>query len=151
MVKNRSLQIQKPDGSTDVITIEKPVFRIGRADGNDLTIPEPSVSRSHAVINIEPNGPAVLSDLSSANGTLVNGATIEVPTTLASNDKISIGSFRMVFREEAPDTPFVIQSSGIELERLQQDPQLLLSGEEHTETGGSSSGRIEILYELGMT
>jgi adenylate cyclase len=150
-VKNRSLQIQKPDGSTDVITIEKPVFRIGRAEGNDLTIPEASVSRSHAVINIEPNGPAMLSDLNSANGTLVNGAAIEAPTPLSPNDSISIGSFRMIFRDEAPDTPFVIQSSGIELERLQQDPQLLLSGEDHTETGTGSSGGIEILYELGMT
>jgi adenylate cyclase len=148
---NRSFKIRKPDGSTDVITIEKPVFRIGRAEGNDLTIPEPGVSRWHAVINIEPNGPAMLSDLNSANGTLVNGVAIRAPTALSSNDNIAIGSFRITVREEAPDTPFVIQSSGIELEKLQQNPQLLLSGEDDTQSGTDSSGRIEILYELGMT
>jgi adenylate cyclase len=151
-VKNRSLQLQRPDGSTQIVAIEKPVFKIGRAEDNDLTLVDTarSVSRWHASIAVSPNGPATLSDLNSANGTSVNGRLIDSPVNLNANDVIAIGGFRITFKEESTDVPFVIQSADVGLEELQHDPQLLsLSGGKQLEPDAESHA-LELLYEMGM-
>lgn len=76
-----------------------PKFEItlGRHDHNDLVLPHPSVSRTHAAIKIR--GPSVtLEDLSSANGIFVNGRRSE-HHTIAIGDKIQIGPYEMEIRE----------------------------------------------------
>ena len=152
-LKNRSLQIKRPDGSTQVITIESPVFRIGRAEDNDLTLvdAERSVSRWHANLVIDQDGTAILTDLKSANGTRVNGQSIETSVNLSPNDLIAIGGFRITYREESTDDPFVIESAEIGVQELQRDPQLLsLSGGEPLQPNVEVRG-LELLYEVGMT
>ncbi|MDF1665247.1 MAG: FHA domain-containing protein [Planctomycetota bacterium] len=76
-----------------------PKFEItlGRHDHNDLVLPHPSVSRTHAAIKIR--GPSVtLEDLSSANGTFVNGRRSE-HHTVAIGDRVQIGPYEMEIRE----------------------------------------------------
>jgi adenylate cyclase len=152
-VKSRSLQIQRPDGSTQVIAIEKPVIKIGRAESNDVTLVDPdrSVSRWHATITSEADGPATLSDLKSANGTVVNGRPITGSVTLAANDAIVIGRFRIVFREESTNVPFVIQTAAIGLQELQRDPQLLSLSGANDVASPAEVRSLELLYEVGMT
>lgn len=65
-------------------------FRIGRAKTNDYPIANRNVSRFHAVFSASASG-VVLSDLSSLNGTMVNGARINTPVDISSGDVITIG------------------------------------------------------------
>jgi MoxR-like ATPase len=69
-------------------------FLIGRKDECDLQIPNPVVSSRHAVITPQ-GGQWMLTDLDSANGTLVNGQRIQGAVQLKHGDTIEIGGIRM--------------------------------------------------------
>ena len=64
---------------------------IGRAEGCDIFINDPMVSSKHARITPVPEG-AILEDLNSTNGTLLNGLKITIPATLAIGDRIVVGN-----------------------------------------------------------
>lgn len=68
--------------------------RIGRSRGNDIVIADSDISRFHAALTASVSG-LVLSDLSSTNGTFVNGKRISTPIDLKSNDVITIGKAKM--------------------------------------------------------
>ncbi|MGQ0686120.1 FHA domain-containing protein [Bradyrhizobium sp.] len=68
-----------------------PFLRIGRSPENDLVINEPTVGRSHAIVQQVGDLAFSITDQSSANGTLVNGHRI-ASAMLADGDVISIGS-----------------------------------------------------------
>lgn len=69
-------------------------LRIGRSRGNDLVIFNEKVSRFHAVLSVAEDG-VVVSDLSSLNGTLVNGRRISSPVALYPGDVLRIGGARI--------------------------------------------------------
>jgi DNA-binding CsgD family transcriptional regulator len=71
---------------------------IGRHDSNDVVLADDhAVSRVHAVL--EQIGPSwVVRDLSSRNGTRVNGDLISADRPLSPGDEVRIGSNRLVFR-----------------------------------------------------
>lgn len=149
----RSLLVRKPDGSSQVIPIDKPVVRIGRAADNDVVLidPERSVSRWHANIASESDTAATLFDLKSANGVLVNGRPVVGSATLCANDAIIIGQFRITFREESTEAPFSIKAGGVDLQELQRDPQLLALAEQQAGSSTTDVRSLELLYEVGMT
>jgi hypothetical protein len=68
---------------------------IGRAHGNDIVIPDDMVSSTHARITPLPEG-AILEDLNSTNGTLLNGMRIDAPQNLTSGDHITIGTLTLI-------------------------------------------------------
>jgi len=68
---------------------------IGRAHGNDIVIADDMISSTHARITPLPDG-AILEDLNSTNGTLLNGMRIQAPQNLVAGDRISIGLLTMV-------------------------------------------------------
>jgi DNA-binding winged helix-turn-helix (wHTH) protein len=70
---------------------------IGRDDGAALWIDDSLDSRRHARILVDPTE-AVLEDLGSKNGTLLNGRRIDSPEKLADEDLITIGPASVVFR-----------------------------------------------------
>ncbi len=74
-------------------------IRIGRHPSNDLTLPDEEVSRHHAGLAWR-DGFFWIED-QSRNGTLLNGRRIE-QAPLKNGDQISIGSWKVVFLEEAP-------------------------------------------------
>ena len=63
------------DGSTQDHRIED-AFVIGSADEADLTLPDPTVSRLHAHVDIRTDG-AWVRDAGSKNGTWINGVRVE--------------------------------------------------------------------------
>jgi hypothetical protein len=69
---------------------------IGRDDGADVLIDNPSVSRRHAEIRLGDEG-WVVEDLGSSNGTFIRGAKIQGPQRLGLGDEIGFGKFSIVF------------------------------------------------------
>jgi pSer/pThr/pTyr-binding forkhead associated (FHA) protein len=64
---------------------------VGRAVGSDIYIPDDLVSGKHARVTPISDG-AVLEDLNSTNGTLLNGLPVTLPQNLMAGDKINIGN-----------------------------------------------------------
>ena len=96
---------------------DKEMVSIGRARDNDIVIENLSVSRNHARLKKQ-DGKFVLTDMNSANGTLVNGVRIS-KTEIANNDEITVGKHTLIFSMEdgAPQAtePASGPSSGIQL------------------------------------
>ena len=70
---------------------------IGRGEDSDLTLPGELVSRQHAAITID-EGLYYVEDLSSSNGTYLNGEQITGKAAIASGDTLSIGGFRLRYQ-----------------------------------------------------
>ncbi|MFN8532889.1 MAG: FHA domain-containing protein [Dehalococcoidia bacterium] len=70
-------------------------LNIGRAPDNDLVLEAKPISRYHASIEVDRSGIRV-QDLRSTNGTRVNGRKIAAAVTLAPDDEITIGGFRLL-------------------------------------------------------
>jgi pSer/pThr/pTyr-binding forkhead associated (FHA) protein len=68
---------------------------IGRSEECDVFLVDPSVSRTHAIVEIVAGEPKVR-DLGSTNGTFVNGARIE-SSALRSGDELRFGNTEMRF------------------------------------------------------
>jgi RND superfamily putative drug exporter len=64
---------------------------IGRGEDCDLILHDEKVSRHHASITALPNGHAMLVDLGSSNGTLVNGIRSDGPIEIDGSERIRIG------------------------------------------------------------
>lgn len=70
---------------------------IGRAEDNDIDLMDAKVSRHHARIRRE-GADFVLTDLGSANGTLVNGRRLTRPHKLRHGERIMIGSAELIYQ-----------------------------------------------------
>src|SRR5438270_4183213 len=89
MQKAAQLKITDRFGSEKTISLNKPVFTIGRKADNDLQLISDTVSRYHAEIVYE-DDTFHLVDKSSKRGSFVNGQRIE-RCALQHLDKLSIG------------------------------------------------------------
>ena len=75
------------------VAVTGPVV-IGRSPGADIVIGDDFVSGSHATVT--PSGDeAILEDLGSTNGTVLNGQPLSIPTSLRPGDVIDIGAVRL--------------------------------------------------------
>ena len=83
-------------------TIEKTELTIGRAPENDVSIPDHTISRQHAIIQKTLRG-YLLKDLGSHNGTFLNGSGI-TQHILKHGDKIRMGAVTMVFMDGSSQT-----------------------------------------------
>jgi len=82
--------------------VKVPIVNIGRADYNDMQIPDDSVSSQHAKLTRR-EGVWVLSDLGSTNGTLVDGERIAEDTPLAPGAFVRFGDVQLVFEPTDDD------------------------------------------------
>jgi pSer/pThr/pTyr-binding forkhead associated (FHA) protein len=82
---------------------------IGRqSDGPGKLADDPELSRHHAEIGRDPDGQFTITDLSSMNGTFVNGTRLDAPVQLALGDEIEVGGTKLVVRSvPAPSLPDV--------------------------------------------
>lgn len=69
---------------------------VGREDGADVVIDNPSVSRRHAEIRLGDSGWEVV-DLGSSNGTFIRETKIQGPQSIGLGDEIGLGKFSIVF------------------------------------------------------
>ena len=74
---------------------------VGRAPDASVWLEAAGVSRYHARIRLE-GEQAVIEDLSSKNGTFVNGERLPGPYLLSDGDQIRVGAILMLFRIPPP-------------------------------------------------
>jgi tetratricopeptide (TPR) repeat protein len=72
------------------------VSKLGRSSRSDIQLVDGSISRFHAEIRMEAES-VILVDLSSANGTLVNGRHVAQPVALSEGDVIQLGDIPLLF------------------------------------------------------
>lgn len=84
------LLVSPPDTLRFEVVIERPQLVIGRSARADISVSDPSLSRSHAELCHEGDS-WIVKDLGSRNGTRVNGKLIAEDTLLDFGDVISVG------------------------------------------------------------
>jgi len=90
--------------------IKTPVVNIGRADYNDVVLPDASVSTSHAKLQRR-EGVWLLIDLDSTNGTFVDDEPVKGETPLAPGASVRFGDVPLVF-EPTDDALGVAKGGG---------------------------------------
>lgn len=68
---------------------------IGRGENNTIVIPNITVSRAHAVIKSE-NGDVTITDLNSANGTIINGNVVRGTVNVNDGDIVRIETSKII-------------------------------------------------------
>lgn len=115
MFETRKRDSAPNEAETDLIEVRRPAaptteirwrrdssFTIGRLSQNALALSDDlTVSGCHAEIQYV-GTIAVIHDLGSTNGTLLNGEPLQVPTRLAPGDRINVGSAELVFNPPSP-------------------------------------------------
>jgi Mg-chelatase subunit ChlD len=76
-------------------TLLKTEVSLGRGEDNDIVIPHPSVSRSHARL-ARRDGSFVLTDLNSTNGSYVNNNQVQGSTVVGNGSEVRLGDIRFV-------------------------------------------------------
>jgi len=69
-----------------------------QSEGSGQLADDPELSRHHAEISRRPTGEYQLEDLSSTNGTYVNGTRLQAPIVLSLGDTIELGTSKLVVR-----------------------------------------------------
>ena len=90
------LEVRTPAGDTLNLVLHGRLL-IGSDKNAGLVLEDEQVSRSHAVLELTPDGWR-LTDLLSANGTWVNGKPVEKPVLLKTGDIIQIAGHLLTFR-----------------------------------------------------
>jgi hypothetical protein len=111
------------DGAWQRVPLEGEELTIGQSAGNDLPLPfDRTVSRLHAVVSRVGSGWSIR-DLSSRNGTFVNGERIVTERPLHSGDEIRVGSVRLLIRLEGatPDDATIGAEAAPELTRRERE------------------------------
>ncbi len=83
--------------------IRVPIVNVGRAEYNDIVVPDPSVSSAHAKIQLR-EGIWILVDLGSTNGTFVDGERVSEEAPVAPGAVIRFGEVSLVFESTKDDS-----------------------------------------------
>lgn len=86
-------------GHASLVPLEGDRVTVGRAPENDITIDDPEASAIHAALD-RLAGSWSVRDLSSRNGTFVNGGRVLTERPLRRGDEIRIGRSRLVYRPQ---------------------------------------------------
>lgn len=87
------IQLQEIDGDKRVFELKKRKTVFGRTDG-DFNIKDPNISKKHMVIEVWSADNIYVRDLSSTNGTFLNGIQI-ITSKLKDGDLLQIGSTKL--------------------------------------------------------
>ncbi len=103
LVRSGSLKGQR-------LVVKTPLANIGRADYNDLVIPDESVSTTHAKLQRR-EGVWVLVDLDSTNGTFVDGDRVQGESPISPGVTVRFGDISLMF-EPTDDAAGVAKGGG---------------------------------------
>ena len=84
---------------------------IGRSEGCDVVLDDPSVSRRHACLTLRgPGARPVVGDLGSRNGTVVAGGTVRAPTRVPAGATVRLGATCLQWRAKIDDAPAAVRA-----------------------------------------
>jgi pSer/pThr/pTyr-binding forkhead associated (FHA) protein len=92
------LEVVAGNAAGTVIGVGEQLVFGRQTEGYGQLANDPELSRHHAEVSRLPTGEYRLEDLSSTNGTFVNGARLQAPAVLALGDEIELGSSKLVVR-----------------------------------------------------
>lgn len=92
------------------LTLTKDRILIGRSSSCDYVIEDASISEYHALLIIDQHGSATVMDLSSHNGTYVNGLRIATTQFVALGDQIKFGNILIELNETYSNEQFKADS-----------------------------------------
>lgn len=100
----RAWLIEKEGPRPDqVYPVKDDVTWIGRDRRNDIFVDDDTVSSQHAKLWVDDRRVLRVLNVSTSNGTLVNGVRVEAPIELVENDEIKIGTTVLVLKRiDAP-------------------------------------------------
>ena len=101
-----TLVLYQGSGTDTIMRFSQPEIILGREPGCDICLPDETVSSRHAQLGYHHNQ-WWLSDLSSTNGTILNGIPVNTPTVITSGDEIRCGNNRLyvTFSPDAQISP----------------------------------------------
>ncbi len=134
---------------------------IGRVAGNDLVIPDPTVSSRHAFLTFD-GGRWIVSDAGSTNGTKVNGTFVFQPAPIDAGSTLSLGGVQVVVLDGCllvPTTRHGVDVDGRDLVRYRKNGKTTRITTDHISlhikrgefvaiVGGSGCGKSTLLNEL---
>lgn len=94
------LKVVHPDQLTEWFGVGSGGITVGRDRGADIVLKDKLVSRTHCRISVSPDG-AMVEDLSSTNGTFVDGASVST-APLATSNRIQLGSYLIRLEYKSP-------------------------------------------------
>jgi len=97
------------------LPVKTPVVNLGRADYNDIVLPDPSISTSHAKLQRR-EGVWVLVDLESTNGTFVEGERVQGEAPLGPGAMVRLGDVQLLF-EPVDEKQGVLKGGGTQVLR----------------------------------
>ncbi|MBO0820306.1 MAG: FHA domain-containing protein, partial [Nocardiopsaceae bacterium] len=86
--------IEGPDAGFGV-ALQPGRYTIGRSTDSHVPLTDNDVSRRHAIIEVTPDGRALVSDAGSRNGTYVNGVRADTATVLTDDSVIRVGDDKL--------------------------------------------------------
>ncbi len=95
-----ALQVERPGAAPEVIQVKDSCV-LGRGQACTIVFDDATVSKLHARLNVD-GARAVIEDLDSTNGTLLNGRRLSGPAALQRGDRIGLGANQIVFLGTAP-------------------------------------------------
>jgi hypothetical protein len=91
----RLTAVERVDPIPAEFPLLKPEVSLGRGEDNDIVIPHPSVSRSHARLARQ-DGSFVLTDLNSTNGSYVNNRQVLGSAVVVNGSEVRLGDIRFL-------------------------------------------------------
>lgn len=110
------------NGQIRTLSFTKPVIKVGKLPSSDVLLDVESVTRLHAVIEVDPAGEIYLIDLGSAHGTRVNGKPIS-KCRLRTGDELQFGSAKVSVQF---GEPYDEQKMQFQLQKAFDDAEVLL-------------------------
>jgi hypothetical protein len=123
------------------VQLTKDRSSIGRRPHNDIVIDNLAVSGEHAVLQIS-GADVFLEDLSSTNGTFVNGKAIK-KQSLQNNDSIEIGKYKMTYLSD-------VDVSGAERPQASKSAVPTLTAVSSPSAGASVKALIKIMSGVAV-
>lgn len=141
------------DGGPDAgetILLKGPTSTMGRQSSNDVVVAEAGVSRQHAQI-VEVDGAYYLRDLSTTNGTFVNGERIEEKDhPLSDGDSIRLAASKVQYIFQSPSAntlQLTLVQSVIEAPSASSSPSTLMTDAVVAPEMAAQPDEKEELYE----
>jgi len=98
------LVIRDDDGRQAIVPLKLDEYVLGRKEGSRIRLVDRNVSREHAKLcktdGTDVRHVFVIEDLTSDNGTFVNGSKLSAPRPLSHGDLIQIGDYRIVLQDD---------------------------------------------------